>query len=302
MNCEYCNKVFSSISALNLHKKTAKYCLKKRNDSSAIMKHICSFCEKEFNRLNSLQSHLEICSIKKERDYENEIHILKKQYEDEIQKLKQKYESEIIFLQNLVSQQTMLIGEKNGLLEKLKEENIKLSAYSEKSDEHYKDSQELLSKSKIINNTINNNTNTNNININCVLEDINQIKQIIFEHLNANYVIEGQEGIANFALDYLLKNVDGELSYICTDPSRKTFRYKNNDGIVRDMRAVKLTGNLCEADLKQKAHDIAQKYWTDDNGEIIATKYQLMSKKMLEINNIDSDNSKFSSRLSSLTS
>ena len=36
MQCEYCEKIFSNISSLNNHKKTAKYCLKIQNEKGFI--------------------------------------------------------------------------------------------------------------------------------------------------------------------------------------------------------------------------------------------------------------------------
>ena len=46
LECEYCNKIFSSQSNLNNHKKHAKYCLKIQGKDAK--NYTCNFCEKDF--------------------------------------------------------------------------------------------------------------------------------------------------------------------------------------------------------------------------------------------------------------
>ena len=59
--CEYCDNEFSSLSALNYHKNTAKYCLEKQGKDTENIK--CSFCSKEILK-TSLKKHLEKCKLK----------------------------------------------------------------------------------------------------------------------------------------------------------------------------------------------------------------------------------------------
>ena len=47
MICEYCNTTFKTLSSLNYHKKSAKYCLQLRNEEIKINKiFVCDFCKK----------------------------------------------------------------------------------------------------------------------------------------------------------------------------------------------------------------------------------------------------------------
>jgi hypothetical protein len=60
MQCEYCEKVLTTLSSLNHHQKTVKYCLAKQN-KEVIKQHTCSFCKTSFAVKSSLNSHLRIC-------------------------------------------------------------------------------------------------------------------------------------------------------------------------------------------------------------------------------------------------
>jgi DNA-directed RNA polymerase subunit RPC12/RpoP len=61
MECEYCHTVLKTRSALNLHQKTAKYCLQLR-DIPQLTLYACSDCGKQFTVKNSLDRHVEICA------------------------------------------------------------------------------------------------------------------------------------------------------------------------------------------------------------------------------------------------
>ena len=60
MQCEYCQKILSTLSTLKHHQKTVKYCLAKQ-DKEPIKEHACSFCGVGFAVKSSLNSHLRIC-------------------------------------------------------------------------------------------------------------------------------------------------------------------------------------------------------------------------------------------------
>jgi len=60
MECEFCKKILSSLSSLNNHKLTAKYCLKIQN-KTVTEKFKCTYCDKNFTAKNTLISHTKIC-------------------------------------------------------------------------------------------------------------------------------------------------------------------------------------------------------------------------------------------------
>lgn len=81
--CEFCNKILRSISSLNQHQKTTKYCLKIQNKVNDNF--ICLYCENTFTTKQALSKHLDICKEKKDdkikdilkSNKETEEHILK---------------------------------------------------------------------------------------------------------------------------------------------------------------------------------------------------------------------------------
>ena len=60
MNCEYCNHTFKTKTALNVHVKTAKYCLSNRNIK--IEEYKCESCNKVFSTKTNLNRHQTTCT------------------------------------------------------------------------------------------------------------------------------------------------------------------------------------------------------------------------------------------------
>ena len=97
--CNYCNHNFKNQSSLNYHIKTAKYCLKLRNQP--ITKNNifnCIYCKKEFEYKNSMNRHIKICKRKESYYLDNNIHKLEEQkniYENKLEAQKKMYESKL---------------------------------------------------------------------------------------------------------------------------------------------------------------------------------------------------------------
>ena len=140
------------------------------------------------------------------------------------------------------------------------------------------------------------------LNINSFNLDKNKVKNILEDNFNPNYIINGQKSLANFAVQHFLKDENGNLSYICTDPSRHIFKYKDGLGeIQKDVKAKKLTNLLVESGLKNINSQIATDYWTNEDGSHNNEKFCLLEPKATEIHNITDDNSVFVNELSSIT-
>jgi hypothetical protein len=61
------------------------------------------------------------------------------------------------------------------------------------------------------------------------------------------YFLDGQNGVAKFAVDKLRRDEQGKLKYICTDLSRQIYRFKTLDGgLERDVKAKKLTSIIAD--------------------------------------------------------
>jgi hypothetical protein len=205
MNCEFCNKSFSTRSNLNAHLKSAKYCLKLRNinieEKDEYLE--CKYCENKYYRKDYLKKHLDNC--KKKILIENE---------------KLKNEKEKILIEN----------------EKLKNEKEKILLFR---IDDLKDCNEKISElakiPKTINNTTTNNTDQSVKKIDNrllmlmspsdILNNPDKVKKIFQEKYRTDHLMKGIEGLANFSIQHLLKTEDGKYCYLCTDPSRKTFVY-----------------------------------------------------------------------------
>ena len=61
MECEFCKKLLNSKSALNVHQKNTKYCLKLQGNSQK-GKFVCE-CGKDFHNKHHLISHQDVCRI-----------------------------------------------------------------------------------------------------------------------------------------------------------------------------------------------------------------------------------------------
>ena len=118
---------------------------------------------------------------------------------------------------------------------------------------------------------------------------------------NINYAINGQKGIARFIKDKFLKDDNGNLLYICTDPSRQIFKYKDSSGeIKKDVEAKKLTEYIVDGGIKKKTVDVANEWYTSDKG-IDMERFDIMMEPQQSIIDLKNDNNVFKKELLSLT-
>jgi hypothetical protein len=273
--CNFCNKSFKNRSNLRNHQQTAKYCLKiqKENENISIVENFkeCEYCQKSFAS-NVIKRHIENCKNKKEKYiFDNE---KIKELEIENQELKEKV---------------------NKLNDELNELRGELKVY--KKDHDY-----LIDIARQPKSSITNNNKILNISSCIDFTDINKIRDIIDNNFNIEYILDGQKGFAKFALDNLLRDDDGNLKYMCTDPSRNIFKYKDNLGdIQKDVEAKKLTNYLVDGGIKKKALDLTASWFTDDNGDIDLEKFKLALEKQESLMRIKEDNNIFKKELIALT-
>jgi hypothetical protein len=145
--------------------------------------------------------------------------------------------------------------------------------------------------------TMTNNTRNNNLVMMSPLDlSPERIKDIVNNSFAIEHFNDGQKGVANFAVDFMLKDEDGNVVYQCGDCTRQTFRYKDVcDQIVKDVKAQKLT-KLLAPEIKVKTTEIAKDMYSDDidEQERVYTQYNSIQK-------LDKDNTEFVTHLSSLT-
>jgi hypothetical protein len=277
LKCEFCDKSFSNLSNLKYHKKNNKKCqiiqLQNDNTDNNTILPSCEFCNKTFRDLNN---HFKTC--KKKFDYEfQRLQTEKDEKDEEIKKIRNEKDEEIKKLQiRIVELET--------------ENKIYLQGH------------EVIQKLAVQPKITNNNDNRIRINNN-FFDNPERIKQMIDEKLTKDYISDGQKGVAQFACNNLLKDENGNMNYICSDPSRHIFKFQNSEGnIEKDVKANKLTNMLIEAGITNKALSIAPSLWTDDDGNINSNKFQTFVPYTTEIASMQVDNTVFRNELICLTS
>jgi hypothetical protein len=214
--CEYCEKEYATLSNLNHHQKTAKFCIELQNKVKSSF--ICKECKKEFATNKYLKQHLLHCKVikqKNETDYKNENDELKNEINE--LKIKLQCKDDIIKL-------------KDNLIYKLEKENAE-----------YK---KLITRpTTIYNHTDNSTTNTTTttnyqIQFNQLLEKIEALNtKNIAKRLNDINMVEFTDNcIKNFetTLTTSLSNVFKNFTF-CTDKARRTVVIKNEEGKTEKM-------------------------------------------------------------------
>jgi|UniRef100_A0A6C0J1C6 hypothetical protein len=276
--CKYCDKEFTLQGNLLKHQKTTKYCIKIQKERSEsvedtdIKSFNCEYCKKNFTTKNNLSRHYKSCIEK---------------YKKLLSLSETKLEEKDKHILNLEQKNRDL--EEQLKIVRLEVEN---EMYKERTEKLESTVEEMAKQPKHITN------NQNKIIIAAPLDLSRDSITEALQNFSDNHLIQGQKGVAKFAYDNMLKDKDGKLIYICTDPSRQIFQYKNDQGkIEKDVRATRLTQALLEADIKQTSHKIAWDNMKDGDNEVFMT----YTNHYQDIQELEQDNSKFSKELCCLT-
>jgi hypothetical protein len=134
--CEFCNKSYKTLSNLNNHKKTAKFCLnlqKESNPEKVIIQLLnCEFCDKEFTNKFILNKHVDICPSK----------VIYRKFEEQI---KEKNNT-ILLLNQSIEIRDKIIKEKDEKLKKKDELLNEKDQVLNENEEYLKERDELKNK------------------------------------------------------------------------------------------------------------------------------------------------------------
>jgi hypothetical protein len=187
-------------------------------------KFICDFCNKNISTKGNLERHVKICKEKFELKKN-----IKKNKSKEIIKENEELKIKIITLETEIK-----------LLKEYKQE-IKTDK-----EEQFKTISDIAKQPKNNNNNNNILNYKNKLSVPFDLGDSDTIKQIqtkLCDTIEYKHLLDGQKSVAKFVHTYILVNDEGKNEkYVCSDPSRGTFRFKDKDGtVVLDIKAVKLS-------------------------------------------------------------
>lgn len=265
--CIFCKKLFTTNSNLKKHQKTTKKCINIQLESISNIEtkfFKCEYCKKDFTTKQYFEKHTKIC-VNKLKDENTLLTAQLSEARERILDLENNMKTVRLEIEN------EFIKERNNRLETTVEEIAKQP------------------KNQQINNKI----------IITTPLDLSSrsVQQAIESNFSHEHLTMGQKGVARFAYDNMLKDDKGKLKYICTDPSRQVFQYKNDKGVLeKDVRATKLTKALLEADIKQTSHKIAWDNMKDGDNDI----FMQYTNHYQNIQELEQDNSDFSKELSCL--
>jgi hypothetical protein len=274
--CEYCSKILSSKQKLESHTKKCEIITEKEEFK-------CEYCDKILSTKQSIIHHLNLCDKKKDI----EIKELKEQIETKDKELK----------------------EKDKLVIKLKIYNENYEKQFEKQEDQIKELQdklENLANKAIDRPTIVSNTTNNSLNIATSMDfnNIDHIKNLIDNYLTINHVVNGQKGIANFVRETMLLDDNGKLKYVCTDPSRNIFKYKDTNGeIKKDVEAKKLTVSIIQGGLRARTALLGNEWIeSEENSNNYLNKLEIMMDFQENIHKLGDNNTDFRKELAAITS
>ena len=285
MNCDICQKSFSSISSLNFHKKTAKYCLEKQGKTNDKFK--CKYCDKIFTTVQRLSEHThQTCKIYRKIIDEKQVKE-KESYHEIILKEKNEYIAKLEA--NITKLEAKLEKFENAVVTNMAATTHVLEAKAVKAAQ---------AATTTTNNTLNTNITVNNF-LNLSQE---HVKKVLSERLNYNVVYAGQAGLATFVFDNILKDAAGKLIYRCVDASRQMFEFVDENGeTVRDMKAEKLTQSLLKGDVIKLGLEAAAVGWNTENEKLNTERVGVFGAKVNEYADLNRNNTVFRAKVSSLT-
>lgn len=272
--CTFCKKCFSSRPCMLVHQRTAKYCLQLQGNVPST-DFACETCGKQLTTKPSLLRHTKVCKNNLDDSKDARIRFLERQ-------LKMRDENE---LQNLRRRNELLEEKLDAFVESLKDIAKRPTSTTTTNNHNH---------GQIINN---NNTTNNTLN----LTETDHIRKILDRGIPPDYIALGQQGFARYVVSNLLTGDDEQLLYRCVDVSRNKFKFLNQFGNEEtDVNASKLSDALSRSGLHTFIYRDGEKLWTEDN-EIDEQKRQFFIDKILEIDRLSSDNTRFVSEIKNLT-
>jgi len=292
--CVTCGKTFASVSSLNNHRKTAKYCLELQEVTPTELI-CCEFCDKSFTSKYNLTIHLATCKSKQE--YTN-----KERYERMLEQQRLEHEKQLLDRekQQRLEREKQLLEHEKQLLERekqieLREQQIQfLKQQVEALQSREKDlTTRLIEKPTVYND---NSTTTNyTIQFNKLLEELvpytpENIKKCVqqIEYLKL------MDGFHHFSVDELFNThlVDKvKVMAFCSDQARGKLVTKLEDGSPNKISAEQFILNILNnsrhetAELIKNIRSYASKRYIDTDYSETMKAWEVLYSGIIQNNN-----------------
>jgi hypothetical protein len=267
MDCEYCNKYFKTNHILNVHQKTAKYCLKLQGKTVEMIgtKYCCDICGKLSTVKYAYDKHMLRClntpagqMISKLRRDNDLICNGKDAIINSLRTDTYSQGGMIALMQDKIDrQEAKIITMENALID-MNVLQKEVAIYKSQAKES-KDCIEQIAKQPKMTAT------TNILNMHTLDLTDDRVKNIIDEYYNLDYLLAGSKGVAQFTVDKVLTKPDDKIIYSLTDRSREAYNFKNVEGVVeKDTKGRKLREVVYKNGIKEKAFLIANTMILED--------------------------------------
>lgn len=274
--CNFCNKKFSNKFTLKNHQLNAKYCLEIRKQDNNNF--TCMYCKKNLSSKWSLDNHDDFCV-------------------DKYKILLQKKDDKINEQQNYINQ---IEKQNTELLNQIKD----LARFAIEKPNYVTNNE--LSDNRTINNSNSNNKMIDNRVLNMVPMNLTQdsIHQALENKFTENHLMKGQKGLAEFCIEHILITPERKMLMKCTDPSRKTFVYIDEEGkIQKDINADRFTKMISEPvnnvtrkifkDLQDRYFETLNNANNNDEDTNDEERLSYATDKVVEITSLKSNNNEF---------
>jgi hypothetical protein len=291
--CEYCSSILSSNSSLNNHKKTNKKCLLLQGDNNNKKEFICYNCGFKTQLKYHIIKHK--CKQESLEIYKN--YLIDKEQKNILEEKLNKSQDEIDLLKKKLKNKNKQILELQFILEEKSNYTKKLEEKFDKQVSTYQNQLFTLASKP---------TSIKIQNLNNVLTSLdfkeNTIKEKVDNNFTLEYLSEGIKGVAKFTKEHIINpSEDGKQKYICSDPSRGTFKYKDENGVIqKDVKATKLK-NALQVPIINKTNTLISHETTrvrDDGEEKFDITNTTLINNLMQVKNLDDNGSDYAREMS----
>ena len=249
LHCQYCLFNFKNETTFKSHLISSKRCLKLRGVKIET-KYVCVGCNNIFMNKVNLHVHEESCKeyilIKTKEKYDAIISNLNEKMEEissQNSELKINYDKQLEtqqhqYLKQLESQQRQHDSKLISVQTTFEKTIRDLQAQNDKLIDSLRQlaSQAIDKPSTSTTNNVTNNTIKNHFSEKYFLETISMddVKRKCQNYLTEEIFLQGQRGIAKLCTDHIIKTKDNKALMICTDVSRKKFKYMDDQGNLKE--------------------------------------------------------------------